>query len=93
MITFVGGALALGTAFAAVAVVAFRHAAMPRWLAYPTAVIALICVVPVSTWAGALLAIPWLLVTSIWLYRAMAPAMAIEPPGITPAPPAAPTAA
>jgi hypothetical protein len=92
-ITWVAGALALGVGFAAVALVALRHAAMPRWLGIATAVVAVLLVAPLLSWIGLFVSGPWVLVTSIWLYRAMSPATAAEPPAVTPAPPAAPAAA
>jgi hypothetical protein len=88
MIVFVAGAMAIATALAAVAIVAFRHAAMPQWLGYSAGVLALMCVVPFTSWIGLLASNVWLAAASVWLYRAMAPAPARRPPGVTPAPPA-----
>lgn len=92
MMVFVTGALAVGVSLAAVAVVGFRHAAMPHWLGYATAAVAVVCIVPFISWIGLLISNLWLLVASAWLYRAMAPAMATEQSKVTPAPPAAPAA-
>jgi hypothetical protein len=86
MIAFVGGAMALAVAFAAVAVVGFRHAAMPVWLAWSTAVLALVCVVPLTNWLGVIIGGLWLLVTSVWLYRALQPAPTPVSPGQPQAP-------
>ena len=87
-LAYIGASFGLGVAFAATAVAAFRHAALPRWLAFPTAVLAVLLLSPMS-WIGVLISIPWLLVTSVYLYRAMAPAPATASP---PAPTATPTA-
>jgi hypothetical protein len=92
-VTWVAGAMALGVAFAAAAVVALRHAAMPRWLGSATAVIAVLLIVPFSSWIGIFASVLWILVTSVWLYRVMAPAAAAQPPTVTPSPPTAPAAA
>jgi hypothetical protein len=88
MLVFVAGAMAIGTALAAVAVVAFRHAAMPHWLGYSAGVLALVCIVPFTSWIGLLASNVWVVAASVWLYRAMAPVEARRPPGVTPAPPA-----
>jgi hypothetical protein len=88
MLVFVAGAMAIATALAAVAVVAFRHAAMPQWLGYSAAVLALVCVVPFTSWIGLLASNVWVVAASAWLYRAMAPVAARRPPGVTPPPPA-----
>ena len=89
MMVFVTGALAVGVSLAAVALVGLRHAAMPHWLAYATAAVAVLCIVPFISWIGLLISNVWLLVASVWLYRAMAPAMATDQSQVTPSPPAA----
>lgn len=84
MIVFVAGAVAIATALAAAAVVAFRHAAMPHWLGYSAAVLALVCVFPFTSWIGLLVSNLWVIAASVWLYLAMAPSAAAERPGVPP---------
>lgn len=71
-IAFIGGALGLAVALGATAVVAMRYRAMPSWLAWSTALLALLLASPIGFF-GVYISILWVVVTSVWLFRAWSP--------------------
>ena len=69
--------VAMGTlvAFAATAVAILRHGALPRWLGYLAAVIAVVSITPAGFFAF-LAGLIWILIASVLMYQAGPPATA-----------------
>jgi hypothetical protein len=61
--------LALGVLVAASAVVGFRHAALPSWLAWTSSALAVVMVIPFVSWAAMFVFPLWAVTLSVLIYR------------------------
>jgi hypothetical protein len=61
--------LALGVLVAASAVVGFRHAALPAWLAWTSSALAVLMVIPFIAWAAIAVFPLWAVTMSVLIYR------------------------
>jgi len=78
---FIATEYTLPILFFATAIVALRHAALPKWLAWVTVLIGIVVLIGPIGWAGLIFATPiWTLIVSILLWRrAEQPRTAGEP--------------
>jgi hypothetical protein len=66
----IGAPIGFGVMLLAVAVVGFRHGAVPKWWAVISALLGLVMIIPFISWAGIIFGFPiWVLVMVILLMR------------------------